>query len=240
MVVVRWSVTMRIRRHITHWFLPHEPDVLGALQAQMAVTVEGMTAFARWAAGADGGAGADDDAGKDDLAVQVRETEHTADDAKRAVRMALRDAFITPISPEDIFILSQLLDKVLTEAKDVVRESEVMDMPPDEPMAEMAGHLREGIEHLSRAFDAIAANGDDDHEAATAAADDATKSARRMEKVYRGAMSSLLALEARDTPEQAQLREVMGRRELYRRMSRIGGTMVDVADRVWYAAVKEL
>jgi uncharacterized protein Yka (UPF0111/DUF47 family) len=222
-------MTMHIRRSISHWFLPHEPDVLGALQKQMAITVEGMAAFADWAAG------------EADAAQRVRRIEHEADDAKRDVRVALRDAFITPISPEDIFILSQLLDKVLTASKDVVRESEVMDMPPDEPTAEMAGHLCTGTEHLARAFDAIAANGGkDDHETATAAADDATKSARRMEKVYRQAMSSLLALEAQDAPEREQVREVMGRRELYRRMSRIAGTMVDVADRVWYAAVKEL
>ena len=35
-------------------------------------------------------------------------------------------------------------------------------------------------------------------------------------------------------------REVIGRRELYRRLSRIAETVVDVADRVWYAAVKEM
>ena len=35
------------------------------------------------------------------------------------------------------------------------------------------------------------------------------------------------------------LREVMARRELYRRGARIGDTVVDVAERVLYAAVKE-
>jgi hypothetical protein len=34
-----------------HWFLPAEPDVLGLLGAQVAVTVEGADAFAAWAAG---------------------------------------------------------------------------------------------------------------------------------------------------------------------------------------------
>lgn len=220
---------MPIRWPTMRWFLPHDADVLGKLQGQMAVTIEGMEAFANWAAG------------ETEDAEQVRAFEHAADDAKRAVRVALRDAFVTPISPEDIFILSQLLDKVLTASKDVVREAEVMDMPPDTPMAEMAERLREGTEHLARAFDAIAAKrGEDGHRAATEAADDATKSARRMEKVYRRAMSDLLEVEAQDTPERADLREVMGRRELYRRLSRIASTMADVADRVWYAAVKEL
>ena len=31
------------------WFLPHEPDVLGILSRQLAVTCEGMEAFAAWA-----------------------------------------------------------------------------------------------------------------------------------------------------------------------------------------------
>ena len=158
-----------------------------------------------------------------------------------AVRVALRDAFITPIGPEDIFILSQMLDKVLNASKDVVREAEVMDMAPDAPMAEMAEHLREGTKHLSRAFDAIAVHGGkDDHHTATAAADDATKSARRMEKVYRRAMSGLLTLDDEGSSEHEHVREVIGRRELYRRLSRIADTVVDVADRVWYAAVKEM
>jgi uncharacterized protein Yka (UPF0111/DUF47 family) len=220
---------MRFRRLTVQWFLPDDHDVLGGLREQMAITVTGMDAFAAWASG---------DAA---AAARVRETEHEADDAKRAVRVALRDAFITPISPEDIFILSQLLDKVLTDSKNVVREAEVMDMAPDDAIAEMAQCLREGTMHLSRAFDAIADNaGTDGHRIATAAADDATKCARRLEKVYRQAMSALVHLDREGAPDHELVREVMGRRELYRRLSRIGETIVDVADRVWYAAVKEL
>ena len=33
------------------WFLPETPDVLGMLRRQMAVTIEGVDAFARWAGG---------------------------------------------------------------------------------------------------------------------------------------------------------------------------------------------
>ena len=33
------------------WFLPETPDVLGLLGRQLSVTVEGMEAFAAWAAG---------------------------------------------------------------------------------------------------------------------------------------------------------------------------------------------
>ena len=203
--------------------------MLAGLRAQMELTVSGMEAFAAWAAG-------------DEAAAEVvRAREHEADEARRALRTALRDALITPISPEDVFILSQLLDRILNGAKDVVREAEVMDMPTDEAMAEMAERLLEGTTHLSRAFNAIAVHGGkDSHRAATQAADDATKSARRMEKVYRQAMGGLLTLELTDGSSHAHVREVIGRRELYRRLSRIADGLVDVADRVWYAAVKEM
>ena len=33
------------------WFLPDMPDVLGLLRAQLAVTTEGVEAFAGWASG---------------------------------------------------------------------------------------------------------------------------------------------------------------------------------------------
>lgn len=220
---------MRIRLPTLHWFLPREPDVLGALREQMAITVRGMVAFAAWSGGSI------------EAADQVRDAEHEADTAKAMVREALRDAFITPIGAEDIFVLSQLLDEALNGSKDVVREAEVMDMAPDEPMAEMTQHLLECTRYLSEAFDAISPHGGgDDHRTATAAADDATKCVRRIEKTYRQAMSDLLRLDDEGTPEYPRIRELMGRRELYRRLSRIADTLVAVADRVWYAAVKEM
>ena len=39
--------------------------------------------------------------------------------------------------------------------------------------------------------------------------------------------------------EAPDIGEVMGRREAYRRMSRLGDVMHAVAERVWYAVVKE-
>jgi hypothetical protein len=34
-----------------HWFLPDSQDLLGMLERQIAATIEGMEAFAAWAAG---------------------------------------------------------------------------------------------------------------------------------------------------------------------------------------------
>ena len=115
------------------WFLPESPDVLGLLRRQLAVTIDGMDAFAAWAAG---------DA---EAATTVRELEHRADAAKRDLQAALREAFVTPLEPEDLFAVSRGVDRILNQAKDLVRESEVMACPPDTPLAGMSAHLAESL-----------------------------------------------------------------------------------------------
>jgi uncharacterized protein Yka (UPF0111/DUF47 family) len=202
------------------WFLPKNPDVLGMLRHQAEITEKAMDALTAWAAG------------EEEAALRVRDIEHEADDQKRALRAALKAAFITPIGAEDIFVMSGRLDAVLNGAKDAVRESEIMAMAPDEAVVAMTGFLAEGVHHLAAAF-ALLESGSGDHEGgdATDAADAAIKAQRQVERVYRRAMSALLELE--------DLREVMGRRELYRRFSRISDDITEVAERVWYAAVKE-
>ena len=201
------------------WFLPESPDVIGTLRRQAAVTMEGMAALVEWA---DGDPTASD---------RIRDAEHRADDLKRELRGLLRTAFITPIGAEDLFVMSGRLDAVLNGAKDAVRESEVMAVPPDPTVAGMAGHLAEGVRQLSEAFDRLGSKDSADGAAATDAADKAVKAQRQLERVYRQGMSGLL--------EVGDLREVMGRRELYRRFARIGDDLTEVAERVWYAAVKE-
>jgi uncharacterized protein Yka (UPF0111/DUF47 family) len=198
------------------WFLPHSPDVLGALRAQTAATVDGLDALARWAAG--------DEA----AAERVRECEHLADDRKRELRAALSEAFSTPLEPEDIFQLSTGLDRIMNSAKYIVREAEVLGRRPDPPMAELAAALAQGTRHLAEAFRAL---GDGGGGEATAAADAALDSQRPVERAYRAAMSALIEI--------ADLHEVAARRELYRRLARTSDGLIDVAERVWYSVLKE-
>ncbi len=202
------------------WFFPETPDVLGMLRRQATITVDGIAALTEWAGG---------DATAAD---RLRDREHDADAAKRELRIALRAAFITPIGAEDIYVLSQRLDDVLNGAKDAVREAEVMAMAPDEAIVGMSAFLSEGVGHLADAFAILAASGVARKGAdPTEAADRAIKAQRRLEHVYRNAMVALLDVD--------DLKEVMGRRELYRRFSRVSASVQEVADRVWYAAVKE-
>ncbi|MGE5408604.1 MAG: DUF47 domain-containing protein [Syntrophothermus sp.] len=199
-----------------HWFLPDTPDVLGLLEQQATVTVEGMDALAAWAGGKKG-------AGK-----VVRAAEHAADERKRALREALSEAFSTPLDPEDLFELSRGLDEVLNDAKNVVREAEAMETKPDPAMAKMASQLAAGTRQLAEAFRRFAGS---DREEATALADRAVKDQRHMQHTYRQAISALI--------ENPDLREVSARRELYRRLARTGDELVLVAERVWYSVLKE-
>src|SRR5512132_2166532 len=124
---------MRRRRR---WFLPESPDVLAMLRAQVAITLEGMDLLVAWAGG-------------DATAVdRLRDCEHRADDRKRELREALGAAFTTPLEPEDIFELSTELDRLLNNAKNAVREAEVMETRPDEAISDMAAELAEGVRAL--------------------------------------------------------------------------------------------
>ncbi len=198
-----------------HWFLPKNPDLLGLLCEQSAITVDGMRALVAWAAG-------EPSAGDD-----VRALEHRADDKKRQLWRELRDAFSPPIDAEDLYSLSSDLDEVLNASKNLVREFEVMELTPDTATREMVLLLADATQSLADAFARLGKQEGD----ATECADAAIKSARRIEHVYRSAMSTLLEVD--------DLREVMARREAYRRLARIGDHIHAVADRVWYAMMKE-
>ncbi len=197
------------------WFLPDTPDVLTMLREQIAVTIAGMDALVAWAEG------------DPSMADEVRRLEHEADERKRTLQKALVEAFTTPYDPEDLYSLGRGVDWILNLAKDAVRESEVMACPPDGPVAEMASLLREAVEHIDEAVAGLQAHRRD----ATGPADAALKAERRLERVYRQAMADLLELD--------DLREVTARRELYRRFSRIGEHTAEVAERIWFAVIKE-
>ncbi|MDW8338065.1 MAG: DUF47 family protein [Thermoleophilia bacterium] len=198
-----------------HWFLPEQPDVLGVLRRQIAVARKGVDALVEWAAG---------DASKAEV---VRALEHEGDALKRELEVQLTTAFTTPLEPEDLYTLSRGIDWILNRSKDLVRESEVMATPPDEPLLEMCERLAEAVHCLADAIDGLAARSPD----ATERANAAMRAERRIEKTYRDAMARLVEID--------DLREVMARRELYRRVARIGELVVDIAERVWYAVVKE-
>lgn len=201
------------------WFLPESPDVIGMLQQQAELTAQGMRTFAQWAAGAY------------EQGQEVRDLEHECDDVRRTLAQAVREAFTTPVNPEDLYQLSMDLDKVMNEAKSTVRESEAMSFPPDHEIAEMAKFLVEGVEHLQVAFEFLDGKKDKTGDRATDAANAAVKSQRHLERAYRRAMTELM--------NTTDLKVILGSRELYRRVLAMSEGIIDVADRVWYCRVKE-
>jgi uncharacterized protein Yka (UPF0111/DUF47 family) len=197
------------------WFIPRTPDVIGLLDRQAETTVAGMEAFVAWSSG------------RPESAQDVRAKEHEADDIRRSLQTSLRQAFTLPLEAEDIYEMSERLDAVLNGAKNAVREAEVMGLAPDAALVTMARSSAEGVRRLRAAFAAMTVNPNE----ATAEADAAIACQRAVERTYRKAMSVLLGTD--------DLKELMGRRELYRRYARIGDGIVRVAERVWYAMVKE-
>jgi uncharacterized protein Yka (UPF0111/DUF47 family) len=198
------------------WFLPETPDVLGLLRAQVAVTIDGVDAFAVWARG------------DVSAAEVVRDAERRGDAAKRALLGALRAAFVTPLEPEDVFALSRGVDWILDYARDLISESDAMACAPDAVIAEMAGLLGTAVRDIDQALADLSI----DQDAATEAADAAIRAERELERAYYRGMASLLEVEDRS--------ERIARRELYRRCVRIGEMVIDVSERVVYAVIKQI
>jgi hypothetical protein len=197
------------------WFLPDTPDVLGLLRSQLAVTMEGLAAFGTWAAG-------------DSAAAEgVRDAERRGDAAKRELLNALKQAFVTPMEPEDVFALSRGVDRLLNYARDLINESDAMACPPDARIAEMAALVRGALRQIDVAVGCLGTDADQ----ATEAADAAITEERRLEHAYYEGMAALLEVEDRN--------ERIARRELYRSCSRLGETVVDIAERVVYAVMKQ-
>lgn len=197
------------------WFLPETPDVLGLLRRQVAITLEGLDAFERWAQG---------DA---DAAQAVTDAEHRGEAARRNLLAALRAAFVTPLEPEDVFALSRSIDRVLISEREIINESRVLASPPDDGIAEMAGLIAQAMRHVDEAIAQLGEDGD----RATASADAAIAVERRLDDVYYQGMAALLDVDERTAR--------IGGRELYRRCVRIGDTVVDAAERIIYAVVKQ-
>ena len=198
-----------------HWFLPDTPDVLGLLRAQVTITIEGLDAFAAWAGG---------DAAAADA---VKDAEQRGDVAKRELVDALRAAFVTPLEPEDLFALSRGIDRILSSSREVVAEADVLAVGPDGEVAEMAQLIGRAVRWIDEAIAQLGV----DAGRATAAADEAIATEKALDQVYYRGMAALLDADERSA-------RIAGR-ELYRRCARIGDLVVEVAERVIYAVVKQ-
>lgn len=196
-------------------FLPAAPDVLGQLAGQGAITVEGMVAFEAWSHG--GGA---------DAAAGVRAAQHKAYDARRLLLVDLRAALSTPVDQEDLYVLSERTDRILNEARNAVREGEVLGWSPDAHTATMGSRLAAATRELVTGLELLRRDPDEAGRRADAASD----SVHHVEHDYRAAMQALLRTD--------DLRSALAGQDVYRRYLGVSDAVIAVADRLWYAVLR--
>jgi uncharacterized protein Yka (UPF0111/DUF47 family) len=195
--------------------IPAAPDVVALLVAQGELTVAGMDAFKDWSR-----------AGGQDLARAVRSAQHEAYHARRELLAALQAALSTPVDQEDLYALSERIDRILTEARDALREAEVLGYAPDAHTSQMAERLAEGTRALVTGFELLRK----DPEEAGRRADAASDAVHHVERDYREAMAKLLQAD--------DLRALLAGEVLYRRYLGVAEAIVAVADRLWFVVLR--
>ena len=193
------------------------PDVLGLLCAQAAVTVGGHGSAASRGRAA---------TRQRPTGCATRAPRPTTASASCATRS--RKPFATAARPRGPLRALARIDEVINGAKDTVREAELMGTAPDEAIAEMAGELLARHAPPGRRVRRPGRHGDPAWRPtpptarSRASATSSTSTARRCRRSSGGGP-----------------REVTAKRELYRRLVRAGGDLGRVAERVWYAVLKE-
>lgn len=161
-----------------------------------------------------------------ELGLLIRQDEHYADTIKVRNVHILNEAFSTPIDREDIYRAIMDLDDVVNYCKSTVHEMSTLELKPDEHMAEMARMLKEGVDALAAGFAKLGV----DPETAAADADIARKAERRVEKLYRKALTDLFQGE--------DYINMFKRREIYRHLSNAADRMAHCANTLHDIVVK--
>ena len=154
---------------------PRMPDFYGLINAQCGLIVKSMDVFVRFM-----------ETGDMQIASQVRTLEKEGDELKSRQMAILNHAFATPMDREDIYRAIVTIDEILNYAKTTVREMEVLEVMPNEHMAEMARLIRDGSVALRDGYAKLSTR-----PIATAA----RKAERSTEKVYRSALAELFNAE---------------------------------------------
>ena len=195
--------------------MPAAPDVIALLVAQGKLTVAGMDAFNDWS-----------HTGSKDMALAVRSAQHNAYHARRELLEALQAALSTPVDQEDLYALSERIDRILAKARDALREAEVLGYAPDAHTAKMAERLANGTRELVTGFGLLRKA----PEEAGRLADAASDAVHHVERDYREAMAELLQAD--------DLRTVVAGQVLYRRYLDVADAIIAVADRLWFVVLR--
>lgn len=209
------ELVRRGRRNRWRLLLPKAPDVIALLVTQGECSLSGMDAFARWSA-----------TGSADDADAVRTAQHRAYQARRHLLTMLQAVLSSPIGQEDLYVLSERVDRVLTQARNAVREGEVLKVAPNGSTATMGRRLADGSRSLVEGFGLLVK----DPEAAGRRADAAIDAVHHVEGDYRRAMVELFQRDDQQV--------VLATQDVYRRYLQVAEATVAVADRLWYAVLR--
>jgi uncharacterized protein Yka (UPF0111/DUF47 family) len=141
------------------------------------------------------------------LSDQVHEIENRGDLVLRDMIDALQDTFVTPIDRQDLYGLSEALDRMLDYLNNAARELKLFAIAATPEMAEMGRILSEATNSI---LDAVTALKNEPQKAVDSARA-AMRSEHRMEDVYRRTIAVLF--DDKDLPT------ALKRREIYRHLS---------------------
>ena len=214
--------------------IPEMPDFYALLIAQCEITVEGTGQLVQYLK-----------EGEPEHGMRMRRLEHEGDRLRARNLDTLHRSFATPMDREDFYDAIMAIDEILNYAKTSVRELEILELVPDQPMADMAELVNAGTRALLQALHCL------EHQPETAArhSEQARKAERAIEKVYRGALASLLdptqqpdrpppadaGGEPAATPERCRadllviVTGILKRREIYRHLSNAGDHVANAA-----------
>ncbi len=153
-----------------------------------------------------------------DLGRKVSTVEEQADDARRALIMALNKTFVTPFDREDIFALSRAIDDMVDYAKSTVEEMGLFQVQTNEHLKKMADALYQGAQHLTKAVEGLPYLGSrmEDHIIRI------KKSENLMEHLYREALVELF--------KNPDVTTILKMREIYRHLNNAADRGDEAAD----------
>lgn len=191
-------------------------DFYALLNRQANTTLDGMIALKDWI-----------EAGAKDRCQTVRTLEHKADKEKLNLREKITDTLVTPLDREDIYDLSARMDDIINSTKSTVREIEALGFSPeDDTLLNMSLVLVAGTSDLVQSIKYL----ENDLDQATEYAQKARKKERKLEKLYRKAISELM--------KEDDFKHILICREIYQTMLNTAQIIESVGENILHLLIK--
>jgi hypothetical protein len=151
-------------------------------------------------------------------------------EGRRVLIDELHETFVTPFDREDIYNLSQSLERMVNYALTTIEEMHLLGVAADAPIRAMVSHVAEQAGDIEAAMQRLARNPRvaDDH------ANRVHEKEREVERVYRDAIRELFARAS----DPSGLPAVLYRREVYRHISNMADRAVSAANMLGIIVMK--